>query len=125
MMFVDNNSLKTKKNFYFLDPHASSISKTLAGHIFNLPYEKLSYLKNLINNKEIKVCLHISNSLPIYKLKLPLIGYRIYTVIEYIIWLILNKYNWTGFCSIYNIPRGSVVYIDKFNKFSKKKYQFL
>ena len=127
-MFAKNNSLKTKKNFYILDPHASSISKSLAGHIFNLPFDKLSYLKNLINNKEIKVCLHISNSLPIYKLKLPLIGYRIYTVMEYIIWLIINKYNWTSFCSIYNIPRGSIVYIDKFNKFSKiniKSYEIL
>ena len=101
-----------KNNIYVLDPHIIGISKTISNHIFNLPYSNLSYLKNLLIHKKLKVCLHADSSLPIFKLRIPLIGRRILTIIEYFIWLKVNKYKWISFCSIYNIPRGSIVFID-------------
>ena len=120
MLNKNSINIKTKRNFYVLNPHTIAISKTIACHIYNLPYDKLSYLKNLLIRKEVKVCLHASSSLPFHKLNLPLFLNRIITIIEYIIWLTINKYKWIGFCTIYNIPKGSVVLIDKFNTITKE-----
>ena len=55
-----------------------------------------------------------------------ILGFRIITIIEYIIWLILNKYKWINFCSIYTIPKGSIIFIDTvtINKLSES-YQIL
>jgi len=120
-----NDELINASEIYYLDPQASGVGVNLVNRIVKHPnFAKLMFLKRLFDQGQIRPLIYCGSSLPLFKIKIPVLVNRLISFLEFLIWKKHNKVKGKVFFSVSKSNKRKIIIVDSNTEF-RNKYDFL